>query len=142
MHKLMLKRKKELRASEEVWLNLRFSQSSLELSVLSFFHDESSDGCATCLWEIFECLLVVPEDLPHTYSCTCLFDKETKTKAITKALPFWTPGSLFFSFSLLLLLNFFIILLLVLLSINLFYYYFYILFLFVHQTLYTQARLM
>jgi len=27
----------------------------------------------------------VPEDLPHTYSCTCLFDKETKTKAITKA---------------------------------------------------------
>jgi len=83
----MLKRKKELRASEVVWLNLRSSQSSPELSVLSFFHDESSDGCATCWWEIFECLLVVPEDLPHTYSCTCLFDKETKTKAITKAPP-------------------------------------------------------
>ena len=135
MHKLMLKRKKELRASEEVWLNLRSSQSSPELSVLSFFHDESSDGCVTCWWEIFECLLVVSEDLPHTYSCTCLFDKETKTKAP----PVWNPGSLFFSFSL--LLYFFIILLLVLLSINLFYYYFYV-FLFVHQTLYTQKRLM
>jgi hypothetical protein len=66
VHKPTLKMNKELRGSEVVWLNLRFSQSSLELSVLSFFHDESSDGCATCWWEIFECLLVVPEDLPHT----------------------------------------------------------------------------
>jgi len=132
----MLKRK-ELRASEVVWLNLRSSQSSLELSVLSFFHDESSDGCATCWWKIFECLLVVPEDLPNTYSCTCLLDKETKTKAITKAPPVSNPGSLFFSFSL--LLYFFIILLLVLLSINLFYYYFYIFYLFIRLCILKQG---
>jgi hypothetical protein len=50
VHKPMLKMKKELRGSEVVWLNLRFSQSSLELSVLSFFHGESSNGCATCWW--------------------------------------------------------------------------------------------
>jgi len=123
-HKPTLKRKKELRGSEVVWLNLRFSQSSLKLSVLSFFHDVSSDGCATCWWEIFECLLVVPEDLSHTYSCTCLFHKETKTKAIIKALPVSTPGSLFFSFFII------IIILLVLLSINLFYYYFIFFYLF------------
>ena len=71
-----MKRKKELRGSELVWLNQRFSQSSLNFFVLFFLHDRSSDSCASCWWEISNVCVSCLRDLLHTYFCTCF----TQTK--------------------------------------------------------------
>jgi hypothetical protein len=70
-----------------------------------------SFGVVQCVREILSVWLLCLRDLPHTYSCTCLLDKETKGKQ-TRALPVWTPGSLDFIIIFIIIINTIIILLL------------------------------
>jgi hypothetical protein len=59
------------------WLNQRFSQSSLEPSVLSFGMLDHLILCNMLVGDL-NCVFVMHERSPPTYSCTCLLDKETR----------------------------------------------------------------
>ena len=84
LHKPILKRKKELRESKMAWLNQRFNQFSLGSSVLSFCMMYCLMFCATCWWEIWSVCSLCMRDLPHTYSCTCLFNQRKTKKETNK----------------------------------------------------------
>ena len=66
------------------WLNQRFSQFSLESSVLSFYMIYYLMFCATCWWEISSVCSLCKRDLPHTYSCTYLFNQRKTKKKTNK----------------------------------------------------------
>ena len=148
LHKPTLKRKNELwevrdgLAKPEVQPILSGIICFVLLQVGSFGVVQHVGGrsqtCVSYAWEISPTLILVPVYLI----------KEKQRRKQTRALPVWAPGSLnhfiiiaiFILFLLLLLYYYYyyiiIIIILLLLSISLLLY----IFLFVHQTLYTQTR--